>query len=441
MTQLHRLLWLTLLCVVALHARAAERLAVLELTGSAASEEVMVQLSDKLRSGALDVARSSDLDLDIMTRESMAAILDDMGIDAACVEGQCEVETARNLQAAYVISGSLVRLEGQYIVTTKLHGAASGSLLATQEVIAPKLLELRAGLHNSGAQLLIEGLGIAPSSPFRPVAATAPSEAQFNADFSAVSMGEMDVASRLREKQCDKDAESLGEAIRETRMLKAEQQALTNAKDAWASIEADLNMCTQLPRDERGQCIATTNRWLETARNMHVMLPATIEAVDTDCGKREVPFAQTKRSVAASDVPAAEALLTRLNSSPRRAAEPATTWELPNSYSAINREPCVGLDASERTVSGCQTACHYEGSATSCLILATMYEHGEGVRRDYIRACTYYQKACNDGLAPGCHGLGMMYQRGRGVKTDLQKARTFYKKACDRGYKKACSGL
>ena len=70
-----------------------------------------------------------------------------------------------------------------------------------------------------------------------------------------------------------------------------------------------------------------------------------------------------------------------------------------------------------------------------------MYEHGEGVRRDYFRACTYYQKACNDGLAPSCHGLAMMYQRGRGVKTDLQKARIFYKKACDAGYKKACSGL
>ena len=44
--------------------------------------------------------------MDIMTRESMAAILGDMGLDVSCVEGQCEVETARNLRAALVISGS-----------------------------------------------------------------------------------------------------------------------------------------------------------------------------------------------------------------------------------------------------------------------------------------------------------------------------------------------
>ena len=45
---------------------------------------IMQQLSDKLRTGALEAIRAGGSDLEIMTRESMAAILGDMGLDVAC---------------------------------------------------------------------------------------------------------------------------------------------------------------------------------------------------------------------------------------------------------------------------------------------------------------------------------------------------------------------
>lgn len=48
----------------------------------------------------------------VMTRESMAMILKDMGLDAQCQEGECEVETARNIGADLVVSGELVRIQG-----------------------------------------------------------------------------------------------------------------------------------------------------------------------------------------------------------------------------------------------------------------------------------------------------------------------------------------
>ena len=112
-------LWLVVSCLSI--ASATERLAVLELSGDAAPTTVMQQLSDKLRAGALEAIRAGGSELEIMTRESMAAILGDMGLDVACIEGQCEVETARNLRAAYVVSGSMIKLEGEYILTVKLH--------------------------------------------------------------------------------------------------------------------------------------------------------------------------------------------------------------------------------------------------------------------------------------------------------------------------------
>ena len=155
-------LWLVVSCLSI--ASATERLAVLELSGDAAPTTVMQQLSDKLRAGALEAIRAGGSDLEIMTRESMAAILGDMGLDVACIEGQCEVETARNLRAAYVVSGSMIKLEGVYILTVKLHESKSGSLLAADEAQSTKLLQLRQSAQDTGYRLLMQGLGLTPQS-------------------------------------------------------------------------------------------------------------------------------------------------------------------------------------------------------------------------------------------------------------------------------------
>ena len=318
MTPLHRLIWLALLCVVALPARAADRLAVLELTGEDASAAVLLQLSDKLRSGALQAAQTADLDLEIMTRESMAAILGDMGVDATCVEGQCEVETARNLQAAYVISGSLVRLEGQYIVTTKLHGAASGSLLATDEAMSATLLQLRAAVHAMGTALLVKGLKLAPAPTVSPASG---SQAQISTNFGAIGAG-LDVAARLREQQCDEQAKTMGEAIRGERLRRAEQQALSEADRSWASLKPNLQLCTELRREARDDCIAATTQWIDAAQSMQVTLPASVETVATDCGKRSPAYPALTSSVIAAQVGTAEALLARLRRPNPETADP-----------------------------------------------------------------------------------------------------------------------
>ncbi len=78
-----RALLLIIVLFVSTRANAADLLAVLELPTGDADQRVLAQLSDKLREGALDTIRSASADIDVITRESMIAILNDMGNKAA----------------------------------------------------------------------------------------------------------------------------------------------------------------------------------------------------------------------------------------------------------------------------------------------------------------------------------------------------------------------
>ncbi len=80
------------------------RVAVLEVTGALPRGQRLV-LSDKIRAGVLAGTRGKGLQ--VMTRESMAMLLKDMGLDCTKIQGECEVETARNIGASYVITGSV----------------------------------------------------------------------------------------------------------------------------------------------------------------------------------------------------------------------------------------------------------------------------------------------------------------------------------------------
>ena len=418
MTTLHRLIWLTLLWAAALPATAADRLAVLELSGSAASAEVMEQLSDKLRSGALEAAQASDIGLEIMTRESMAAILDDMGIDAACVEGQCEVETARNLQAAYVISGSLVQVEGQYIVTTKLHGAASGTLLATEEAISASLLDLRVGVQRSGSLLLIKGLKLTPTS----------GSSQGAMGFGSISLG-TDVESRLREQECDEAAKATGKTARASRLETAEANALDQAQQSWKTLEPELVKCTRLKRTKRNGCIDAVTQWLEVGRTMTVTVPAGVEVVQTDCGTREPAYPEATRTVTAADVPAAEAMLTQLKASAATASAKDTDEDHSNG-TGVDKE---SSRAAERLAQSCD-----RGDADDCFHLGYMFANGDGVSKNSTRAANLYKKACTAGNSDGCFNAGLMFANGNGVTKHPRTAANLYAKACTGGDADGC---
>jgi TolB-like protein len=157
-----RLLWLTVLLGLPVWARAGEpkRLAVLELRDQAglAAQEAQY-LADVVRAAAAArLPRSGWL---VMTRESLLALLPP-GTDLAKCEGDCEVETGRNLGADYVVSGEVVRF-GEHAglrVLLKLHDTAGGALLGTERASAEAVDDLEKSVQTA-ADALFARLGAA----------------------------------------------------------------------------------------------------------------------------------------------------------------------------------------------------------------------------------------------------------------------------------------
>lgn len=83
------------------------------------------------------------------------------------------------------------------------------------------------------------------------------------------------------------------------------------------------------------------------------------------------------------------------------------------------------------------TACS-KGQALECSVLASCYEHGQGVDKSLATSATMNEKACLGGIATACMRLGDMYYTGEGVSEDYDKGSAFYKRACDGGISVAC---
>ena len=133
----------------------AEQVAVLEFTGSG-DENLIGILSDQARAGALD--QLDPLQYSILTRENMMQILEDMGKDATCIGGSCEVELARNIGADLVISGTITALGDVQVVMLKLHRSDTGALLAMEKVQGSEPVALVEETFRAAKSLLRTGL-------------------------------------------------------------------------------------------------------------------------------------------------------------------------------------------------------------------------------------------------------------------------------------------
>ncbi len=88
-------------------ASAAELLAVLELSGALPADQRQA-LTDAVRQAATDATAPTGIK--VMTQENMEILLTDMGIDSSCIsEGVCAVDTLRNLQANYGVTGKVTK--------------------------------------------------------------------------------------------------------------------------------------------------------------------------------------------------------------------------------------------------------------------------------------------------------------------------------------------
>lgn len=132
------------------------RVAVLELQGELPANS-MALLSDKVRAGVLEATEGRQVV--VMSRENMAVLAKDMGLELDCIEGACEVETGRNIGADYVVSGSLSQLGGFWVCTVKFHKTDTGALLATQDARAVDELALLDAVAPMVAGLSKKALG------------------------------------------------------------------------------------------------------------------------------------------------------------------------------------------------------------------------------------------------------------------------------------------
>jgi len=88
-----------------------------------------------------------------MTRDNMLVLID--AAQGQCVrEGECEVETFRNIGADQGVAGEVVKLGGMLRLTLHAYDAKSGGLLATAEAAAWDLDGVLARLPDACATLL-----------------------------------------------------------------------------------------------------------------------------------------------------------------------------------------------------------------------------------------------------------------------------------------------
>ena len=68
------------------------------------------------------------------------------------------------------------------------------------------------------------------------------------------------------------------------------------------------------------------------------------------------------------------------------------------------------------------------GESEACFNLATIYETGDASVQSNAKALDYYKQACDAGYSLACNNLGILY--GDGLEKDYARAETYFDKAC-----------
>jgi hypothetical protein len=91
-----------------------------------------------------------------MTRESTALVPQEMG--GQCAEGQCEIEVARSVGAALVITGEVRKVGTARLADVRLHDTAKGNLLAVESFRADEDLAIVDQAYAATQKMLAAGL-------------------------------------------------------------------------------------------------------------------------------------------------------------------------------------------------------------------------------------------------------------------------------------------
>ena len=134
-----------------------KRVAVLEFTNATKRQlSSLDAMTDEARGGA--AALLSPQGAMVLTKENMLEVLKLTG--GVCREGECEVETARNLNVDLFVVGTLSEADGALLLTLKLFETRKGELKLQQLLEARTELELVKMVKSSTTNLLAAGLSL-----------------------------------------------------------------------------------------------------------------------------------------------------------------------------------------------------------------------------------------------------------------------------------------
>ena len=76
-----------------------------------------------------------------------------------------------------------------------------------------------------------------------------------------------------------------------------------------------------------------------------------------------------------------------------------------------------------------------------CLVLGILYDTGDGVKEDGVKAQKYFEKSCEAKTAQGCYNAGVGYYNGKRIKKNYVKSYQYLDKASKLGDEKAQQNL
>ena len=122
------------------HARAKERIAILELANPAGlTKQEVTYLSELLRGLVSDKVGDQYITID---KATMFTLLP-QGMTPECLdEAKCEIEMGQMMQAAYIITGSVIRFGQNLRVSIRLYDTRTGQRVGSE--VASLLLRSRA---------------------------------------------------------------------------------------------------------------------------------------------------------------------------------------------------------------------------------------------------------------------------------------------------------
>jgi TPR repeat protein len=80
-----------------------------------------------------------------------------------------------------------------------------------------------------------------------------------------------------------------------------------------------------------------------------------------------------------------------------------------------------------------------EATATGCYYLGLSYAKGEGIAQSYSEAAKYYERACDRSWGEACAALALLYEVGNGVTLDKVRATELDRRACEAGVASSCT--